>query len=605
MAGINVGGLATGLDTATLIGQLMAVERQPVVRLEARRAQVEARVRALDDFASKLAAIRTAARAFATASGPVPSTVSSSVPNVVSASVGAGARPATLTFRVAALAAAHQVSSAPLANAAAPVGAGTLTASSGAAGLGITGLRAGGDVAAGAHTFTVTQASAAAAVTGTALGGPVVIDASNDRLDVVVNGAARSVTIAAGTYASAEALATAVATALEPGATATTTGGALVVRTAREGSAATLEVTGGTALTALGLTAASAAGTDAVVKVGEDSVAIGTVEAGATATVATAAGTLSLTLGGHLAAGSAEFVVARTTETSTVADLAAALSVTSGPVEAAVISTGSDARLVVSARGTGTGNALTLDVSGMAGLPPAFATLRAAADAELVIGTGAAALRVSRSSNTVSDVLPGVTLNLAQAAPDTDVTVTVGRDADALVAQVKKLVESVNAAVGTLKGYSTYDAKTGRTGPLAGLSALRTVLNGLFRDASEAVSLGVSAQRDGSLALDEAALRKAVANDPDAVAAALANGAPKLMDTRLTSALGADGTVPSAKDGAQSLLRDLQGRIDAWDPRLAKVEESYRRRFAALEAAIGGLRNQSSWLASQISSLGR
>ena len=60
MAGIAVGGLASGLDTNTMITQLMAIERQPLTRLEASRMRVEGRKTALDDLAVRLRGLNTA-----------------------------------------------------------------------------------------------------------------------------------------------------------------------------------------------------------------------------------------------------------------------------------------------------------------------------------------------------------------------------------------------------------------------------------------------------------------------------------------------------------------------------------------------------------------
>ena len=61
MAGIQLGGLASGLDTNTLISQLMAIERQPRARLERQQAAVQARQDALKDIASKLKSLKLAA----------------------------------------------------------------------------------------------------------------------------------------------------------------------------------------------------------------------------------------------------------------------------------------------------------------------------------------------------------------------------------------------------------------------------------------------------------------------------------------------------------------------------------------------------------------
>src|SRR3954447_2894156 len=59
---INFGGLASGLDTNTIVDQLMAIERQPQTRLKLKQSQIDARKTALSDVASRLKNLRLAAQ---------------------------------------------------------------------------------------------------------------------------------------------------------------------------------------------------------------------------------------------------------------------------------------------------------------------------------------------------------------------------------------------------------------------------------------------------------------------------------------------------------------------------------------------------------------
>src|SRR5918992_6378764 len=60
-AGVSFGGLASGLDTNSIIDQLMALERQPQNRLKLRQGQIDARKNALGDVATRLKNLRLAA----------------------------------------------------------------------------------------------------------------------------------------------------------------------------------------------------------------------------------------------------------------------------------------------------------------------------------------------------------------------------------------------------------------------------------------------------------------------------------------------------------------------------------------------------------------
>jgi flagellar hook-associated protein 2 len=62
MAGISLGGLSSGLDTQSVIDQLMAVDRAPETRLKLKESALEARQSALSDVATRLRNLLTAAK---------------------------------------------------------------------------------------------------------------------------------------------------------------------------------------------------------------------------------------------------------------------------------------------------------------------------------------------------------------------------------------------------------------------------------------------------------------------------------------------------------------------------------------------------------------
>jgi flagellar hook-associated protein 2 len=61
-SGISFGGLASGLDTNSIVDQLMALERQPQNRLKLRQGQIDAHKSALNDVATRLKNLRIAAQ---------------------------------------------------------------------------------------------------------------------------------------------------------------------------------------------------------------------------------------------------------------------------------------------------------------------------------------------------------------------------------------------------------------------------------------------------------------------------------------------------------------------------------------------------------------
>src|SRR5919106_2822792 len=92
MAGLSLSGLASGVDTASIVDQLMALERQSLTKIGYRRAAVSGQQDALKEVASKLAALKDAALALsADSTWAQKQTAESSDPARVAVSMLAGA----------------------------------------------------------------------------------------------------------------------------------------------------------------------------------------------------------------------------------------------------------------------------------------------------------------------------------------------------------------------------------------------------------------------------------------------------------------------------------------------------------------------------------
>jgi flagellar hook-associated protein 2 len=92
MAGLSLSGLASGVDTATIVDQLMALERQKLTTIGYRKAAVGGQQTALKEVGSKLAALKDAALALsADSTWAQKQTAESSDPTRVAVSMLAGA----------------------------------------------------------------------------------------------------------------------------------------------------------------------------------------------------------------------------------------------------------------------------------------------------------------------------------------------------------------------------------------------------------------------------------------------------------------------------------------------------------------------------------
>ena len=105
MAGvIQVGGLASGLDTNTIIDKLVAIERRPVALLEIELAETKTTRTSIDTFTAKLAVLREAAAGLRTPEDVLARKASSSNTDTLTATAGTGATPGSVTLNVSGLA---------------------------------------------------------------------------------------------------------------------------------------------------------------------------------------------------------------------------------------------------------------------------------------------------------------------------------------------------------------------------------------------------------------------------------------------------------------------------------------------------------------------
>jgi flagellar hook-associated protein 2 len=406
--------------------------------------------------------------------------------------------------------------------------------------LGFSTLASDNALETGKHTITVTQASSAATKLGSGpLAGSTVIDGSNDTLQLSVNGSAYTLTLAHGTY-TANALATAVqAAATAEGAPVSialdSSSNELSITTTREGSAATLQVTGGTSLGALGLTtdASAATGKDGIVQVdGGANQVFSSVEAGDTIALNSAAGTISALMAGGLRAGTLSGNNVAVGDGS-LATVVAAINSAAAGVTATAVQVGDNLyRLQIASNTTGAKAGANVAQSEFSSEVGGFVTLTAAADAQLTIGSGPGAYTVTSSTNTVKGVLPGVTLAL-KTTTSSPVTVTVSRDGNAIADNVQALVDAANLAKKDIDKLTAFDPETKIASPLTGDSAAARVLSQLTRAFTDGVAgatpgspglAGVSIDKDGNFTFDRSKFLTAFNADPEGLAKLFTQG---------------------------------------------------------------------------------
>jgi flagellar hook-associated protein 2 len=323
---------------------------------------------------------------------------------------------------------------------------------------------------------------------------------------------------------------------------------------------------------------------------------------------------------------------------ATLSDAVTAINGAGYGVHATIIQLGANEfRLQVSSDGTGTAGARTLlsdgetpPTPGTGGDPDdpgtaetGFLLTRRATNARITL-EGPGGLAVESSTNTFANVPSGVTLTVSQVDTTKPTTVTVGSDTAGVTSKVQALVDAANGALGLIKGYTVSTAGAALA-TLQGDRALVQLSDQLLSTISSAIGgksasvLGLSLSKDGTIAFDAAAFSAKLASDPDLVNRMVSGtaattvdgvttpGAPGIAGALATLAKNASntstGTLTMLAKGRDSLASSLQDRIDSYDIRLAARKDTLTKQFTTLETALSTIKNQSSWLSSQISQL--
>ena len=117
--------------------------------------------------------------------------------------------------------------------------------------------------------------------------------------------------------------------------------------------------------------------------------------------------------------------------------------------------------------------------------------------------------------------------------------------------------------------------------------------------------MGITSERDGTLAFDEEKFESAIQNDPNSVKAILENLGENLAATNgvIDQFTRFNGLIDNSITESKDQITSMQNKISDTEKQLSKQEESLTNRFAKLEALISKMQSQQSHLSSILGSL--
>jgi len=287
-------------------------------------------------------------------------------------------------------------------------------------------------------------------------------------------------------------------------------------------------------------------------------------------------------------------------------------------VTATIVNDGTNYRLIMTGNESGETNTITIDAgttldgtgSTSDFTASSFAENKTASNADFTVDS----LQISRSSNSIGDVIEGMTINLKTEAAASTITVTA--DTDAIKTQIEDFVSAYNDIVDFISVQTDYDSATGVSGILSGEgtargieSRLRSIISGnvsgLTGDISMLAQMGINTNsKTGQLEFNSTTFESKLASNLDDIAEMFTDSSSGLAD-RVYDYIGeisstVDGSITLREKGLQDMIKNIDNTIKGMEYRLERTEDDLVRKFTSLEQLISGYNTTGNFLASSI-----
>lgn len=310
-------------------------------------------------------------------------------------------------------------------------------------------------------------------------------------------------------------------------------------------------------------------------------------------------------------------------DTATLQDLQTGINDLGAGVTASIINAGSDTtpayRLILTATASGESNAITIvadgttldfaNGSGTGGVD----TLQAAQDAIAIVGDPTLnPVTLQRSSNVITDAIPGVTLSLTNTTGTNTVSVNVTRDNGAVKANIQNFVKAYNDIVTFVNKDTAYDVTTKKGATLYNetsvkgfVSQLRSALSapiGGLTTYGSVGEIGFQTNRDGTITVDNTKLDGALNSNYNAVKSLFINqttvaGVAQRVNQAIDAMNGAvSGSLTGRKNALTGQINSLADQISRKETDLSAYEERLKIQYAKLDSLLSQLQGQTTYL---------
>jgi flagellar hook-associated protein 2 len=301
---------------------------------------------------------------------------------------------------------------------------------------------------------------------------------------------------------------------------------------------------------------------------------------------------------------------------ASLADVADAIRASGAPVSAAVLNNGTNSFLSITKRDSGfTSDTADQSLVVTENTSPDAVTGRTLDIASIQTPTNASFtvddLSFTRTSNVVTDAIPGTTLTLQQpmgkGAYD---DVTLENDVAGTKAKLQTYVDAYNAVMSAVQTQLSPAQGTDRSSTLTGDSSVRMLQQQLqslgiaqvpgLGSVRTLADLGVKTQKDGTLTIDDATLGAAITRDPGAVDALFSTASTGLAAV-VTNAVESyvdptNGLLTLAQAGLNDSVKRMDDEIANMQARADQYRASLVAQFAAMEQVVSQYKNIGTFL---------
>lgn len=269
-------------------------------------------------------------------------------------------------------------------------------------------------------------------------------------------------------------------------------------------------------------------------------------------------------------------------------------------------------RLVFTSTEMGSANALSLSYGGtlITNSPLGMATLNdinndtANLDAEFIVD----GFTITRASNTISDVISGVTFELNSAKPNTAETLSISRDTGGTESLVKSFATAYNKLVSSIDGQRSGTLGTDNL-LLSIENQVKHILNSVATSGnlSTLSDVGLGIDKEGVMSFDAVIFQQTVSDtsyaDVAKLFAAEGDGFANRLVTLADNWIGNDGLISSRTDGLNKRIDQLTDKQASIERNLTLIEARYRAQFSALDILVSQFQSTGEYLTSQLAQL--